>query len=94
MTPTTTPPIEQQRLVQAWASDPERIFHVPKYDGTNEDEPVKVLRFVAICQSTTGGLYVHGLDNNVETLEIELDDLRLESLNAQDQGHSPAKENL
>jgi len=67
--------LPQQRLVRAWEEDSERVF----YDS--DGEPMKVLRFVAICQSTEGGLYVYGLDNNVQTIEIELDDLHLDSPN-------------
>lgn len=62
-------------IIREWNANRHRIFQTPKYDGTSDTEPVKILRFVAICQSTETGLFVVGLDNNVETFEIEVEDL-------------------
>lgn len=67
---------DQLNLVRAWLNNPSIVIMIPKHDGTDEYEPAKILRFVAITQPTEHGLYVEGINNNQLTVDVELNELR------------------
>lgn len=68
----------QAFLAGAWQGE----FWQPLYDGTDNYERCKIIGIKVITQ-VEPGVCTYGLDNNIETFETDLEDLRLDCPNDQ-----------